>query len=239
MNLKTPSIHILGGKINLIHFSDILKTIIFHRTENIFLQILTVNTLMLLESEKDPILQKIFFSKNTLSIPESTGIFIYCLIKKQKKIQKTPGIDLMNRLCEHANKNQWSIYLLGAKPGVAEQTQNKLQLRFPNLIISGLNHGYFNNEEELKILNEIQTKKPHLLFVALQMPDQEKWIYKNSNYFKGICAMGIGGSFDVISGNLKRAPLLIQKLGMEWLYRLIQEPWRWKRILKLTLLFFK
>jgi N-acetylglucosaminyldiphosphoundecaprenol N-acetyl-beta-D-mannosaminyltransferase len=168
---------------------------------------------------------------------ESVGIELACRLKREPKTLRIPGIDLMIQICQKAEEKNWSVYLLGGKEGVAEKSKLVLQKQFPNLKIIGFYHGYFSQEEENQILNEI--KNAQIIFVGMSMPLQEKWIRKYLSGMKGLCAMGVGGSFDVISGNVTRAPKWMQRTGLEWLYRLILEPWRWKRIMRLPLLFVR
>lgn len=193
---------------------------------------------MLLETEKDKELQTVF-SRAELVTADSVGISLVARLKGFTLKERIPGIDLMVSLCQKAEEKGWGIYLVGAKPGIAEQTAKKLLSKFPRLNFCGTAHGYFDGEEEKRVLSEIKNKRAQMIFVGLNIPFQEKWIYRNFQASRGICAMGVGGSFDVISGNLKRAPKWIQKIGLEWLFRLGQETWRWKRVIRLPLFFYK
>lgn len=116
---------------------------------------------------------------------------------------------------------------MGVSLGVADEACEKLIEQFPNLNIVGVLNGY---EKDInKVQQVINNAKPDILFVALGSPKQEYWIVNNMNNLHPTVFQGVGGSFDVISGNIKRAPQVFQRLGLEWLYRLIKEPWRWKR----------
>lgn len=237
-NLSSLTLKILGGRIDSVSLPQIFSIIEKNISQEQFLQIITANSLMLLETEKDIELQMVFQSAG-LVIAESAGIFLLAKLMHFHLSEKIPGIDLMILICEKAEQKGWPIYLLGSKPGIAELTKNNLQDKFPNLKFCGTAHGYFNHEEEKRILSEIQIAKPKILFVGLGVPFQEKWIYRNAHFLKGMCVMGVGGSFDVISGTLRRAPKWMQKIGLEWLFRAIQEPWRWGKIIRLPLLFYK
>ncbi len=147
--------------------------------------------------------------------------------------ERVTGIDLMLRLVERAADEGWKIYLLGAAPGVAEEAAEKLTRRFPKLQVVGTRHGYFRPDEEVNIVQSIRQKAPQLLFVALGAPAQEKWIDRNIEGIGHVVAIGVGGSFDVISGRVDRAPLWMRKFKIEWLGRLISEPSRWRRMLVL------
>ncbi len=147
--------------------------------------------------------------------------------------ERVTGIDLMLCLVERAAAEGWKIYLLGAAPGVAEEAAGKLANRFPKLQVAGTLHGYFKPDEEVSIVQSIKQKAPQLLFVALGAPAQEKWIDRHIEDIGQVVAIGVGGSFDVISGRVGRAPQWMRKLKIEWLGRLISEPSRWRRILVL------
>jgi len=147
--------------------------------------------------------------------------------------ERVTGIDLMLRLVERAAAEGWKIYLLGAAPGVAEEAAEKLTRRFSGLQVAGTQHGYFKPDEEVNIAQAIKQKAPQLLFVALGAPAQERWIDRHIAGIGPVVAVGVGGSLDVISGRVARAPLWMQKLKIEWLGRLLSEPSRWRRMLVL------
>ncbi len=149
-----------------------------------------------------------------------------------KGVQRLTGIDLMQRLCQLAAEKNWPIFLLGAQPGVAAAAGEKLQQQYPGLRIAGTENGYFRDRED-QVIATIRQAQPALLFAGLGMPFQEKWLAQNAHQLGAAVAMGVGGSFDVLCGNLKRAPQFIQKLRLEWLYRLVQQPSRWRRYLAL------
>jgi len=164
-----------------------------------------------------------------------TGLKIIFTGWGQKRVN---GTDLMEKLCQLAAGEGWTVYLLGGKPGIAQKTLKILQLKNPGL------KGWANSGPRLEIRNwkleiteklvrEINEKKPIFLFVAFGMGKQEKFIFDNWGKLNVRVAMGVGGAFDYLSGRVKRAPQWIQNLGLEWLYRLCHEPWRWKRQLRL------
>lgn len=237
-NPSFRSLKILGGRVDSITLPEIFYLVENKIAEGKFLQIITVNSLMILETEKDAELQKVFNSVG-IAVADSVGILWIAFIKMFQIAGRIPGIDLMISLCKKAEEKGWSVYLLGSRPGVAKKAKENLQKKFPNLKFCGTAHGYFNDKEEKEILLEIETKKPQLIFVGLNVPFQEKWIDRNSSFFRGSSVMGVGGSFDVISDHLQRAPRWIQKIGLEWFFRFCQEPWRWKRVIRLPLLFYK
>ncbi len=148
---------------------------------------------------------------------------------------RVTGIDLLYGLCAEAAERKWSIYLLGAAPGVAMSAAENLCIQFPGLRVAGCHHGYFQEEDEESIVQQIAASAPQLLFVALGAPRQELWIRRYRDLLNVPVSIGIGGSLDVAAGRKKRAPDLFIKLNLEWLYRLLMEPQRLKRQLVLPL----
>lgn len=150
-------------------------------------------------------------------------------LKKTLK-EKVSGSDLFPLLCEHASKKGYKVFFLGGLEGVAEKAKEELQRKYINLNVVGTYcppFGFEKNEEEnnkiIKILNDV---KPDILFVGVGAPKQEKWIYNNRDQYKVPVSLGIGASFDFIAKTTKRAPVWMQKVGLEWFYRFLQEPKR-------------
>jgi N-acetylglucosaminyldiphosphoundecaprenol N-acetyl-beta-D-mannosaminyltransferase len=152
--------------------------------------------------------------------------------------RRVTGIDLMAKLCQLVAKKRWSVYLLGGKPRIAQKTLGVLRQKYPDLqgwAENGPNLDLKNWDKEMvgEWIKKINQKAPDLLFVAFGMGKQEKFISDNWADLKVKLAMGIGGAFNYLSGEVKRPPQWIQNMGFEWLYRLMKEPWRWKRQLSL------
>lgn len=116
---------------------------------------------------------------------------------------------------------------------MAEEAAKKVQTENPDINIVGIRNGYFSADEESNIIEQINASNPDVLLVALGAPRQEKWIYKNKHRLNAKICIGVGGTFDVLAGRAKRAPVFFQKNGLEWLYRLYKEPWRFIRMLDL------
>lgn len=147
--------------------------------------------------------------------------------------ERAAGYDIACRVLEHIAHSGHRLFLFGGKPGVAEQAQEKLQRKYEFLNIVGTHNGYFSTEEEPAIVEEINRSGADLVFVCLGAPAQEKWIDRNMPKLRVKVLMGIGGSLDVFAGNVERAPQRWCDLGLEWLYRLIKEPWRIGRMMAL------
>lgn len=192
--------------------------------------IVAINPEKIMKAQEDMELRDLL-NKATYQIPDGIGVILASMMKGGKIRSRVTGIDMMMRLCKEATLHGKKVFLYGAKPGVADEAKKKLEERFPGIQIVGTMHGY--EKDENVIVNAINASNPDILFVALGSPAQEYWIVKHMDSLAPKVYQGVGGSFDVVSGRLKRAPLLFQKLGMEWFYRLVKEPWRWKRQLVL------
>lgn len=189
--------------------------------------IITVNPETLMLSEKDNELKEILDSKEFSFVPDGIAV-----IKAARKVgisisERITGIDIAEYLLKLANENKYSIYLYGAKEEVIESLISKIKKEYNNINIMGYSNGYVKNKD--KVMEEILKLKPDICMVALGIPHQEKIIYKYINKFKKGIFIGVGGSFDVLSGYKKRAPKIFIKLNIEWLYRIVKEPKRLKR----------
>lgn len=196
--------------------------------------IVTPDALALLRSRKDERYKEIIRSAG-LVLPDGTGL-IWALRFLGNPVQsRLPGVDFMEQLCRQAAGEGWPVYFLGGKPGIAKKAAENLTLKYPGLRVVGVRDGYFGQEDEGALIDEIRDSQARLLFVGLGVPRQEYWLYDALPEIGNIIGMGVGGSMDVFSGELRRAPAVWQRCGMEWLYRLIQEPWRWRRVAKLPI----
>ena len=159
--------------------------------------------------------------------------------------ERVAGIDLMANLVELAYKNNYKIFFFGAKEAVVQKVVETYSNQYSPNIIAGYRNGYFKKEEEQQIAKQISDSGANILFVAISSPTKENFLYENKALLRNVnFIMGVGGSFDVVAGKVKRAPMWMQKSGLEWFYRFLQEPKRmWKRYLigntKFLLLVFK
>lgn len=179
--------------------------------------------------------------ESDIIVPDGIGIVYASKLRNNPVTERVAGYDLLHSLMAKANERGWSVYLLGANEEINRLAFERLAKDYPNAKLVGRNHGYFsdNTTEEREVIEEIQNLQPELLFVALGFPKQELWISRNKNKLNSTFLMGVGGSLDVLSGKVKRAPKLWQKLGIEWLYRLISTPSRWRRMLVLPVFLLK
>lgn len=171
----------------------------------------------------DPEFQKILLSA-TLVTPDSAGVLWAMRRKGVATLGRVSGVDLVDRLCAKSMEKGYRIFLLGAAPGIAELAAEKLQLRYPGCRIVGTRNGYFPASDDALVAQEIAALKPDVLFVAMGMPRQEKFIVGTMDIIRAPVAMGVGGSLDVFSGKVRRAPKWMQRLQLEWLWRLIKNP---------------
>jgi len=188
-------------------------------------QIITANSLMVNYAKRDPELKRAFLNAG-LVLADSIGIVWASEFLGYGKLARIPGIELMLKFCQLAASKDYSIYLLGSWESILGKAGENLKKKFPGLRIVGMHHGYFTQGDCNKILKEIRNLKPHFLFVGIGTPRGEKWIFQNLEELNVPVCMGIGGSLDVISGRLRRAPAWLRQGGFEWTYRLLQEPWR-------------
>ena len=140
--------------------------------------------------------------------------------------ERVAGIDLMFRLLELAERRDYRVFVLGAKEDVLESAVARLTERYPRLTLAGFHHGYFADEESAEICAVVRASRPHILLVAMSSPRKEYWLAEHTADLGVPFSMGVGGSIDVVAGLTKRAPALMQRLGLEWFYRFLQEPLR-------------
>jgi N-acetylglucosaminyldiphosphoundecaprenol N-acetyl-beta-D-mannosaminyltransferase len=194
--------------------------------------IVTVDALAALRSRRDAMYGRIV-EKAGLVLPDGSGLIWALRFLGFTVQEQISGVDFVDHLCRVSAGHGWSVYFLGGKPGVAERAARKLCEKYSGLNVAGCKNGYFKHEDIGKVRHDIVESGADILFVALGVPRQEYWLYENLPRLGGIVGMGVGGSFDVISGRLKRAPLRWRSMKLEWLYRVIQEPARWHRVAKL------
>ena len=190
------------------------------------------NTEFVMKAQKD----KEFFDLlklSSLSTPDSVGIMLGAKLQGKKFVERIPGQAYFREILRVGEKENLTFYLLGGMPGIAEKAKENLKKIYPNIKIIGVHDGYIEGEEEKKVIEEINTLKPNVLFVAMGAPKQEKWIYKHKEELRVEVAAGQGGTFDYEAGRIKRAPKFIQKMGIEWIWRLIRQP---KRIIRMSVL---
>jgi N-acetylglucosaminyldiphosphoundecaprenol N-acetyl-beta-D-mannosaminyltransferase len=176
---------------------------------------------------------KALYERADLLTPDSTGI-IWAVNRKGKCLsERVSGVEIVDRVCAMSADHGYRIYFLGGAPGVADEAAERLRLKHPGCHIVGVRHGYFPSESDAVVADEIGMLNPDFLFVGMGIPRQEKFILSTMERHRARVAMGVGGSFDVFSGRVKRAPKLFQQMKIEWFWRLMQNP---KKIGKVMML---
>lgn len=194
--------------------------------------VLSVNPEKIYALRQDSFLRN-FFDKATILIPDGIGI-VFAMRMKGLKAERVAGADLMQQICAQAEKKGYRIFIYGAKEDVNRAAVERLRERHPTIQIVGHANGYIKEEDMDALVTQINESKAEILFVALGSPRQEKWMAKYLDQLVTVkICQGIGGTLDTIVGTVKRAPLFMQRLNLEWLYRLLQQPTRAGRQIKL------
>lgn len=194
-------------------------------------QHVVVNAGKIVDMQTNPLLKKSILEADIVNADGMAVVWASRFLGKPLP-ERVAGIDLMMKLVEMAHKKGFRCYFLGAKDEVVKNVVKKFRNQYSEAIIAGYRNGYFDKGEEEFVVNDIANSKADLLFVAMSSPQKELFVNKYKTVLNIPFVMGVGGSFDVVAGITRRAPLWMQKIGLEWFYRLIQEPQRmWKRYL--------
>jgi len=196
--------------------------------------IFTPNPEMVMLAQKNKKFNSILNSADLL-LPDGVGIVYASRLTKSKIPRRVTGIDLLTSLFPHITNSGHSLYFLGAAPGVAETAAARIKEQFKGLSIAGVHHGYFKDEDDDRIIADINASDADIVLVGMNFPRQEEWIFRHKDKINAKILMVVGGSFDVFSGKIPRAPKLFQKLGLEWLFRLLRQPsriWRQRVLVK-------
>ena len=237
-------IEILGVPVDMVNMPQAME--IFQRlmeSEGCSL-IVTPNSEIIVNAEKDPELKKIITSAD-LVIPDGIGLVYASRILGYPLGERVTGIDFLNWILDWLEQKGKAIYFLGSKPGdngrpgVAELAAMRISEAFPDLHVAGTHHGYFTEADEEALIEEINESGADFLCVALGAPKQEKFIAGHREILRVKAAIGVGGSLDVWAGTVRRAPEFYQKHGLEWLYRFVKQPSRYKRMAALPLFIIK
>ena len=220
-------------------FTKILNFKIFNKDKNTLMNyiegfekvnIISGNPEVLFNGLNNHMLKENFNDKSSIIIPDGVGTVIASKLLKEPVEEKIAGIDVVREVLIKANLEKKSIYLLGAKEEILEKCVENIKLEFPNLKISGFHNGFFDLNNCNDIIEDIKICEPWAIFVAMGSPRQEIFIKKIMEISNAHIFMGVGGVFDIFAGELKRAPKWMISLGLEWLYRVIKEPFRIKRL---------
>jgi len=223
---------ILGVKIDRLDMQNSVERVKNLLDEDKASLVVTPNSEMIAMAAEDAGLAEILNSAD-LATADGAGVVLASLILGDKLPERVAGFDLISNLFAELENEDCSFYFLGSKPGIVDKAAAELKRRHPNLKIAGFHHGYLDREMQEKVISEINEKEVDLLLVGMGVPLQERFLNNNLHRLNVKAALAVGGSFDVIAGEVNRAPLWMQKAGLEWFYRLLQEPSRFGRMLSL------
>ena len=195
-------------------------------------QICTVNPEFIVDAHRNPAFAAVL-RRADLRVPDGVGVLWAARLLGHPLRERVTGSDGVYRIAERAAGRGWRVFLLGAAPGVAWRTAEVLRRRYPGLLVVGAHSGSPHDADWPAIVGWLQSTQPDVLLVAYGHPNQDFWIDRHRAELPVAVALGIGGAFDFVAGVTRRAPRWMQRLGLEWLHRLLREPWRWRRMMKL------
>jgi N-acetylglucosaminyldiphosphoundecaprenol N-acetyl-beta-D-mannosaminyltransferase len=222
------SITILGVRVDDVTYEEALSHIERYVEDGGTHQVATVNVEFIMEARRNPAFRRIL-AQADLCVPDGVGVLWAARRQGCPLRQRVAGVDLVEKIVARGAARGWRIYFLGAAPGVAERAATVLAGRYPGLKVAGCYAGSPRPEEEDEIVGWVRAARPDVLFVAYGAPKQDLWVARNQARIGVPVAVGVGGSFDYIAGVARRAPEWAQRAGLEWLHRLVKEPWRWRR----------
>lgn len=225
----TGTVEILGVKVNTVTMATAVERIRQFIRDGRPHHVVTADTSCIMKAQGEAALRDLINGADLVT-PDGAGVLWTAKVLDLPLAERVSGIDLTDRLCALAAREGYRVYFLGAAPGVAAKAAQVLQEKYPGLVVAGTRDGYFPPQEEAAAADQIRAAEAQVVFVALGIPKQEWWIHRYKERAGAAVYMGVGGSFDVISGNLPRAPLWMQRNGLEWLYRVWIEPRRIGRL---------
>ncbi len=226
------TVDILGVPVDYVTMDKAVEKALSFLSEDSVKTIYTPNAEIMMAAQREPELKKVLGDADLL-VADGAGVVLASKIMGQSLPERVAGFDLVDRLFQTNCVNKIKYFIFGGKPGVAEKAGEKILSMYSNVEIAGYRNGYFSKDDENEIIDRINSSNADILLVGLGAPKQEFWIHEHKNLLKVKICIGVGGSIDVFAGCVKRAPVFFQKNGLEWLYRLYKEPWRYKRMLDL------
>ena len=231
--MESNFVTILGVPIHKITMQETVTAVSRMMTEPRLHQIATVNPEFIMRAQTDDAFRDIL-NRADLCLADGVGVVWAAKHLGNPVPERVPGSELVHHLAERAAQEKWRLFLLGAAPGVAAQAAAILVARYPGLQVVGAYAGSPDLAENDPIVQRVNDSGADLLWVAYGAPKQDKWIARNREKLPTVrVAVGVGGSLDFITGKAIRAPQWVQNLGLEWFHRLLNEPWRWRRMLAL------
>jgi N-acetylglucosaminyldiphosphoundecaprenol N-acetyl-beta-D-mannosaminyltransferase len=229
---SSSALEILGCRLDAIDAEEAAARILTRAQDSSGAQVVTLGTEMVVHAQHDVRFRTIINSC-AFSLCDTVGLLAVARRRGAELRGRVAGVELIERLCAGAAQQGLRVYFLGGADGVAADAAAILEARFPGLQVAGARSGYFREEEAAAVAAAIRESEAKLLFVGMGSPRQEFWIAEWVRAMGCGAAMGVGGSFDVIAGRVRRAPAIFRRFGLEWFYRLLKEPHRWRRQLAL------
>lgn len=223
---------ILGCRVDVLGSGDAVRRIVELAREDGHALVVTLGTEMVVRARTDARFRDAI-NKSALSLCDTVGVMYAARLHGTAIGERVAGVELLDPLCAALAREGIPVFFLGAKGDTAERAAQTLRARYPDLLVAGARDGYFSAAEDAVVAAVIARSGAKVLFVGLGSPRQELWINEWLKETGCAVGIGVGGSFDVLAGNVERAPQLWQKLNLEWLYRLVREPRRWRRQLAL------
>ena len=236
-NVTQQNVCLFGIKVHCLTAKQALENIDASITAKQSLHIGMLNAAKVINMRRNPELREDVKQSNMI-LADGSSILIASKLLGKSLPERVTGIDLMHGILTKGDSLGYRVFCLGATEEVSEKVSLEITKRYPGIVIAGLQHGYFKDEEEEAVASRIADSHADVLFVAITSPKKEQFMARWNSTMKVPVVHGVGGSFDVLAGKVQRAPLLWQKYGLEWLYRVKQEPRRlWKRYLVTNTLF--
>jgi N-acetylglucosaminyldiphosphoundecaprenol N-acetyl-beta-D-mannosaminyltransferase len=226
------SLQILGCRLDVLDAGEATRRILDDAREGSGAQIVTLGTEMVVYAQRDARFRDVV-NACALSLCDTVGLLTVARRRGARLRERVTGVEMLEHLCEGAAAAGLPVYFLGGSPGVAADAAAILEVRFPGLQVAGTRDGFFTDEQTPAVVASIAQSGARLLFAGMGSPRQEFWLAAHLRETGCGAGIGVGGSFDVISGRVARAPRIARRLGLEWLYRLFKEPRRWRRQLAL------
>lgn len=218
-------IEMMGCQIDNLTMEETLQTIEGFIKSGLPHQHVVVNVDKLVKANRDPELRRIINDCALINVDGMPVVWASRLLGKPLK-ERVAGVDLFESLMRRSADKGWRVYLLGAREEVVSGVKQVYEKKYPGLVVAGYRNGYWKMEEEAGVVEQIKSAKADLLFVAISSPKKEHFLDRYQAEMKIPFAMGVGGTFDVAVGKVKRAPVWMQNSGLEWFYRFLQEPRR-------------
>ena len=238
--LRRPAaVRILGITVDCVDFAGLLDRLEWwvvqrraHGSAQPCRQVCTVNPEFIVDAQNDPAFGAVL-RRADLRVPDGVGVLWAADLLGAALSERVTGSDGIYRIAERAAARGWRVFFLGAAPGVALRTAGRLRELYPGLIVAGAYDGSPHDDDWPAMRGWLQSTQPDILFVAYGHPKQDFWIDHHRADLPAAVALGVGGAFDFVAGVTVRAPRWMRRLGLEWLHRLIRQPWRWRRMVKL------